>query len=128
MTLTVYFAQFFGFLFFVLSISMLFGKKMVLEALEDFAHNKGLSYLGGIIAVAAGLLMVLSHNVWNAGGLAIVITLIGWLMLIKGIVLLFFTPETYMKIYKMSDLGNSYYIISVIFLVLSLYLIYAGFA
>lgn len=128
MTLTIYFAQFFGLLFLILALSMLFGKKMILEALEDFAHNKGLSYLGGLIAVAAGLAMVLGHNIWNAGMLALVVTLIGWLMLVKGIMLLFVTPELYMKIYKMFDLGNSYYIISIIFLLVSLYFMYAGFA
>ena len=128
MTLTIYLAQFFGFLFIILAVSMLFTKKLTLEVLEDFAHNKGLSYLGGLIAVAAGLAMVLSHNIWNAGALAAIISLIGWLMLIKGIVLLFMTPESYLKIYRMVDLEKSYYIISIIFLLIGLYLTIAGIA
>jgi hypothetical protein len=39
--------------------------------------------------VAAGLALVLSHNVWRGSALAVVVTLIGWLTLVKGALFLF---------------------------------------
>jgi hypothetical protein len=42
-----------------------------------------LVYLFGLIDLAAGLAIVLTHNVWVASW-RVLITLIGWLMLIRG--------------------------------------------
>jgi uncharacterized protein YjeT (DUF2065 family) len=44
-----------------------------------------LIYLFGLIDLAAGLAIVLTHNVWVANW-RVIITLIGWLMLIRGTV------------------------------------------
>jgi hypothetical protein len=42
-----------------------------------------LIYLFGLIDLAAGLAIVLTHNVWAASW-RVLITLIGWIMLIRG--------------------------------------------
>src|SRR3974390_3860189 len=46
-----------------------------------------------IISLAIGLAMVLGHNVWSNGLLPAVVSLVGWLILAKGLLLLFMTPE-----------------------------------
>jgi hypothetical protein len=46
-----------------------------------------------IISLAVGLAMILGHNVWSGGALPVVVTLVGWLILAKGLMLLFVTPE-----------------------------------
>ena len=38
----------------------------------------------GMVATAAGLAIVLGHNVWSGGALAIAVTLFGWAALLKG--------------------------------------------
>jgi hypothetical protein len=40
-----------------------------------------------------GLAIVLVHNVWSGGLLHVVITVIGWLSLMKGLLFVFLTPE-----------------------------------
>jgi hypothetical protein len=50
-----------------------------------------LSY--GIISLAMGVAMVIGHNVWSGGALAVVVTLVGWLMLAKGLLLLVLSPD-----------------------------------
>ena len=47
----------------------------------------------GVITLAAGLAMVLPHNIWSGGVLAVIVTLVGWLALIKGLFFLFLPPE-----------------------------------
>ena len=46
-----------------------------------------------MITVIAGLAMVLSHNVWSGGAVTVIVTLIGWIALTKGALLLFLSPE-----------------------------------
>jgi hypothetical protein len=48
-----------------------------------------------IISLAVGVSMILGHNVWSGGALPVVVTLVGWLILAKGLLLLFLTPERF---------------------------------
>ena len=42
-----------------------------------------------IISLAVNVAMILGHNVWSGGALPVVVTLVGWLILAKGLLLLF---------------------------------------
>jgi hypothetical protein len=53
-----------------------------------------LVYLFGLLDFAAGLAIVLTHNVWAANW-RVLITLLGWLMLIRGAVRIL-APEAIM--------------------------------
>ena len=56
---------------------------------EDLYQNVALTYLTGFLAVVAGLLIVHYHNVWAADW-TVLITVIGWLALLKGVSLIVF--------------------------------------
>ena len=56
--------------------------------------------LSGVVATAAGLAVVLGHNVWSGGALPVVVTLTGWAALLKGIVLLLVPAERMADAYK----------------------------
>jgi hypothetical protein len=43
----------------------------------------------GAITLAAGLAMVLAHNIWSGGALVVVVTVVGWITLIKSLLFLF---------------------------------------
>ena len=51
--------------------------------------NAGIMYIGGAMAAVVGLLIIRSHNIWEASWVVIV-TIIGWIALLKGFVLLVF--------------------------------------
>jgi hypothetical protein len=53
-----------------------------------------LSCSSAIFSLAAGLAIILGHNVWSGGTLPVIVTLVGWLIFAKGLVLLVVTPET----------------------------------
>ena len=44
--------------------------------------------LSGMVATAAGIAVVLGHNVWSGGALPVVVTLVGWAALLMGVALL----------------------------------------
>ena len=55
-------------------------------------------FLGGIIALVVGMSVITFHNIWNSP-LAIVISLFGWLGVLKGLILILF-PEKMKKDFK----------------------------
>jgi hypothetical protein len=43
----------------------------------------------GAITLVAGLAMVLTHNIWSGSALVVIVTLVGWVTLLKSLLLLF---------------------------------------
>ena len=52
---------------------------------EEFLRSHALIYLSGLLAMTAGLAVVLNHNVWTANW-RVIITILGWLATIGGAV------------------------------------------
>lgn len=77
----------------LIPLSMAVHKQAALEMVTALMHNAPLLFLVSWIAVVAGLALVLGHNVWSGGALPVVVTLIGWMSLAKGLLLLFLSPQ-----------------------------------
>ena len=80
-----------------------------------------------ITSLAMGIAMVLGHNVWSGGALPVVVTLVGWLILAKGLLLLFLAPEAVSRMFEQMRYGEHYYLFLAPALVIGLYLTWAGF-
>jgi len=80
-----------------------------------------------ILCLAGGLAMVLGHNHWSGGALPVVVTLVGWLILAKGLLLLFLTPETLTRVLGHMHYGEHMYVYFAPALVIGFYLTWAGF-
>jgi len=50
---------------------------------DEFLRSHALIYLSGLLAMTAGLAIVLTHNVWRADW-PVLITILGWLTAIGG--------------------------------------------
>jgi hypothetical protein len=50
---------------------------------DEFLRSRALIYLSGLLTMAVGLAIVLTHNVWVANW-PVLITILGWLGLIGG--------------------------------------------
>ena len=61
----------------------LFYKKLF----EDFIENASALYLAGMATLVIGYLILAFHNTWTKD-LSVIITIFGWLALIKGILIL----------------------------------------
>jgi hypothetical protein len=122
--LTVYLARLIG-LFTVLLVAALLirGSAVVESAMADGPLM--LTY--AIISLALGLAMVLGHNVWSGGALPVVVTLVGWLILAKGLLLLFLTPEPLTRLFERMQYGEHMYLYLAPALAIGVYLTWAGF-
>ncbi len=69
---------------FVMGLVWVIRPQSLKQVIRDMATNKGALLLAGISAFIIGYLIVAFHNVWS-GGSAVIITIIGWLALLKGL-------------------------------------------
>ena len=81
----------------------------------------------GIMSLAIGIAMILGHNVWSGGALPVVVTLVGWLIFAKGLLLLFLKTEALSGLLVGMNYGAHYYLYLAPAFVIGLYLTWAGF-
>jgi len=84
-----------------------------------------LSY--AIISLAMGVAMVVGHSVWSGGALPLVVTLVGWLILAKGLVLLVVSPASLATAMNQTHYMQNYPLYLLPALVIGLYLAWSGF-
>jgi hypothetical protein len=125
---TTFLSKLIGLYLVLISLSMLTHKQATVETMISLTHNPPVLYVVGVIAVAAGLAMVLGHNLWSAGILPLLVTLTGWLLLTKSLLLLFLSPEAvYGLLLAATHFGQFFYLYGVFVLILGLCLTYGGF-
>lgn len=87
-SLTAFLAKFLGAYMLVMSAWLLWRKDVALQLVERVAHDPVGVAIIGMIRVTVGLAVVIAHDVWT-GGTAILVSLVGWLILISGLLTLF---------------------------------------
>ena len=65
---------------------------------EEFSKSPSLCYLGGLMAFLLGLLVLQFHNRWEAGW-PVLITIVSWIALIKGLILMLF-PGSVLNVWQ----------------------------
>lgn len=96
MEISIFFAQFWGWLLFIMATLALLAEKNALRVIFKSANEPTFVLLTGYLALILGLCTVLLHNVWIADW-RIAVTLFGWISLVKGIVRIGF-PEWVKKV------------------------------
>jgi hypothetical protein len=110
------------------SIAMALNKPATIQTVLELVNNGPLVFVFGLILVAAGLAMILSHNIWTGGALPVIVTIVGWLTLGKGLVFLFLPPPAAVGIFVWGNAYEQfYYLDSAVAFVLGAYLTYGGF-
>ena len=89
---TKFLARLIGLYSILISLAMVTHKQASVETVTALIHNPPLLLLAGVFGVSVGLAMVLGHNVWSGGAVPVVVTLVGWATLAKGLLLLFLPP------------------------------------
>ncbi len=89
MEISILLAKILGPMYIVIAIGILLNMKNYQTVMEDFSQEPALIYLGGLVAFIFGIIIVLFHNIWMMNG-RVIITIIGWMALIKGVWLIVF--------------------------------------
>lgn len=83
---SIFFVKFMGYFMFLTGIALLLSKETRTAMLEN-KNNDSFLIVMGYITLLIGFPIVILHNVWELSVLGLV-TIMGWIMLIKGFVFL----------------------------------------
>jgi hypothetical protein len=125
---TTFLSRLLGLYFLFASFSMITRAPTTVQIVIALVHDAPLMFFIGIVTLAAGLAMILTHNVWHGGPLPIVVTLICWITLLKGILFLSLSPaatEAFFLGYL--HYQTLFYFYAALSLLIGAYLTYAGF-
>ncbi len=101
---SIFIARVFGLCYLIIGAGFMFNRKAFMRVMDDFCKNAALVFLSGLFALVVGVVIILTHNVWAANW-TVIITIIGWAGLVKGIWLVVFpnTVAAFMQAYQKNE-------------------------
>ena len=104
METSIFIARIFGLCYLIIGTGFMINRKAFQQVMDDFCKNAALVFYGGILALVIGVVIILTHNVWVANW-TVIITIIGWIALIKGIWIIVFpnTVSRFMQAYRKNE-------------------------
>lgn len=125
MDLSIFVARVAAVVYLAVGLGMLFDKAYYKKFLENFTKDMTAMYVGGFMALVAGMALVMFHNTWVKSW-EVLVTILGWLALIKGVTILAF-PSTMMDFSKSMVKGKKVTTYGYVVIVLGLIFGYFGF-
>lgn len=89
--ITLFLASVLGWYLVAFGLLVLLRSEHLFSVTREVLARRDLFFVLAVITFILGLLMVMSHNIWLMGW-PVIVTIIGWLVLISGFIRLFF-PE-----------------------------------
>jgi hypothetical protein len=127
MPTSIFLAKLIGPILLVVAVGVLMNRKLMGALAQEVLGNHALLFLLGFLDLASGLAIVLVHNLWVADW-RIIITLLGWLLLVRGAVRILIPDQV--KPFGMKMLRDPNVVTGsvAVMLVLGLVLSYFGYA
>lgn len=126
MELSIFLAKVFGAYFLIIGIIFIWRRKSLVPFIEEFAGSRALLIVIAVLELFAGLALSIAHTVWTSD-FRFVITLIGWWMIVEGILYLLMPMKRIKKMFKAFNKPGWYISGSLCSIVLGVYLLNAGF-
>jgi len=125
---TLFLSRLIGLYCILVALSMMTRRQATLESVTALLHSPSMMFVLGAITLAAGLAMVLAHNIWSGGALTVIVTLVGWITLVKSLLFLFLPPQMEAGLFlRQLHYQQLFYLYGAVSLVLGIYLTYGGF-
>lgn len=100
-------AKVFGPLLIIMGIWGFLYQKNTKKVVEAFNKNLAANYLGGFINLIIGLTLINSRSHWHFH-LTVLVTILGWVIFLKGLLVLFFPNFLTKRVFK----GKNIFILS----------------
>ncbi len=124
---TIFLSRLIGFYCILVSLYTVTHKQVTVEMVTALVHSQPALFSVGLLTVIIGLAMVLGHNFWSGGALPVVVTLVGWVALLKGLLCVFLSPESASEYFLgWCRYEQLFYVYASIPLILGIYLTYGG--
>lgn len=125
--LTIYLSQLIGLALLLVSLSLFVRRDFFIETTSEFIEDRPLLLILAMTRLVIGLAIVLAHNRWSGGAATVIVTLIGWIELIRGLLLLFLPSDRLESTLEALHFEKLYYLYAAVPFLLGAYLTYAGF-
>jgi hypothetical protein len=123
MNIATILAEFYGGLLILVGLTAL-NKKYITTIFREIAASKALLWITGLITFLLGMVTLALYSSWTSDW-RVVITIIGWAALIKGIFMTLF-PNASMKFYRKAMSSNALVSSAVIAIAFGIALLYIG--
>ena len=125
---TLFLSRLIGLYCVLVALSMMTRRQATLESVTALLHSPSMMFVLGAITLAAGLAMVLAHNKWSGGALVVVVTVVGWITLLKSLLFLFLSPQIEAGLFlRRLHYEQLFYLYGAFSLALGVYLTHGGF-
>lgn len=125
METSIFLARVIGLFGAISTLAIIVRYKSHLDLEESASQNPAAVHLSGFIILLLGVLLTVSHQVWTWDW-RVVITVLGWLILVKGAMRILF-PDTVKKLIEKKKNDKRFLLAEIVSFFISLYLIYQGF-
>jgi hypothetical protein len=124
---TVFLARLIGLYCLVIAFALTAHKQSSLTTLDAIVHSPDIVMITGLIALLVGLAMVIGHNIWSGGVPSVLVTIVGWITLIRSVLLLLLPADVLGFLYDAMRVDHLFYAYIGVTGVIGLYLTYVGF-
>ena len=112
----------------IAAFCMVWRRQSFLETVTALVHDAPLMFIVGIVTVLGGLALVLGHNRWRGGGHTVVVSLLAWITLLKGLLFLLIAPAHAAAFYLgRLHYAQMFYVYASLSAAIGAYLCYGGF-
>lgn len=125
METSILIAKIIGIIYLSFGLGIVINPELYQKLLQQLLIDPSIRILGGIMAIIIGFLILEYHNFWEADW-TIVISIIGWIALIKGILLLTF-PKFITIVKPVFDNEKSLRILAIFVMLIGIVFVYLGF-
>jgi hypothetical protein len=125
--LTIFLAKLLGLFTLVFAAALFLRGQDIVAAMLDLTHDRADLVLFGMLALASGLAIVLAHNRWSGAVLTIIVTVVGWVLVLRGTLILFLPSSLLDSFIAALEFERWIYLYAALPFLLGAYLTYAGF-
>jgi hypothetical protein len=122
---SIFIAKILGVVLVTKALGVFFKGDEIVEMIQELKRMKLVLYLVTTLELIAGLVIVLTHNIWE--GWPAVITVIGWLMILEGAYFMLFPLEPCLRFIRKIKKSKHIKGWASLVLVIGLYLVFKGF-
>lgn len=99
----------------------------VLHLVQSLLASRNALLASGMTGLAGGIAIVAVHSVWKGGLAPVLVTLVGWLVIAKCVLLIVLPPAAEAALLRGVGYPDSAWLYSLIDLAMGVYLLHAGF-
>lgn len=126
MDISIFLARVMGLYFIIVSLAFILNRQYFLLLMNSLLQNTELLFVLGINVLLIGILLVVGHNLW-VNDWRVVITIIAWLIFIKGLSYIFMTQVIMALSKSILEFPAIYFVSAIVNFLIGSYLCYFGF-